>query len=212
MSSLAKKLTDSPEITLAQAKEYDYILLIDKSGSMSEKSNQMENGTRWDEVREFTESFARFAESVDDDGITVITFNTSATVADNVTAAKVSEIFKNERPGGGTALAPALKEAFKKKFASSKNAIILVMTDGEANDPSETKRLIIEAANKIERDEQLAIQFVQVGSDPKAAAFLQMLDDDLQKAGAKFDIVNTLSEKEAGSLKVEQLLYQALND
>lgn len=211
MSSPAvQTLNETQAISQAQAKEYDHIILIDQSGSMGEKSTKMEGKTRWDEAQEFTESYARFAETVDDDGLTVITFNSKPVVYDGVKADKVHEIFTNARPGGSTNLAAALEEAFNKKFAAGKKAIILVLTDGVPDSQSAVKDSITKAANKLERDEEIGIQFVQIGDDAGAAKFLNDLDDNLK--GAKFDIVNSLTREEAEGYSVEQLLWLALND
>lgn len=211
MSSPAvKMMKESQTISLAQAKEYDHIILIDQSGSMGEKSKTLEGRTRWDEAKEFTESYARFAETVDDDGLTLITFNSNPTVYDGIKADKVHDIFMNNRPGGSTNLAAALEEAFKKKFSSSKPAIILVMTDGVPDSQSTVKDAIIRAANKCEKDSDIGIQFVQIGDDAGAAKFLNDLDDNLKTA--KFDIVNSLTREEAEGYTVEQLLWLALND
>lgn len=199
-----------PAISDAQATEYDYIVVIDKSGSMGEPSLTLQGRTRWDEAKEFTENFARFAAKHDDDGITAITFNSSCKVYDGVTADKVHEIFTTCQPGGSTNLAGALDAAFKKKFSGSKPAIILVMTDGQPDNSDAVKTSIINASNKIEKDGDIGIQFVQIGNDSGAAKFLADLDDNLK--GAKFDIVNSLTREEAEKLTIEQMLYLAIND
>lgn len=211
MSSPAvQTLSTAQVISEAQAKEYDHIILVDQSGSMGEKSTKMEGRTRWQEAQEFTESYARFAETVDDDGLTLITFNFKPTVYDGVKADKVHEIFTSARPGGSTNLAAALEEAFKKKFAAGKKAIIMVITDGVPDSETAVKESITNAANKLERDEEIGIQFVQIGDDVHAGKFLNDLDDNLK--GAKFDIVNSLTREEAEGYSIEQLLYLALND
>lgn len=202
--------TEVPAISDSQAKEFDYILVLDKSGSMGDASLTLENRTRWDEAQEFTESFARFAEKHDDDGLTVITFSSTTKVYDGVKADKVHEIFTTCQPGGSTNLAAALDVAFKKKFSTTKAAIIVVMTDGVPDSETAVKASIIAAANKIEKDGDIGIQFVQIGNDAHAAKFLGDLDDNLK--GAKFDIVNSLTREEAEKLKIEQMLYLAIND
>lgn len=209
-SPAAQKLAPEQVLTQAQASEYDFIILVDKSGSMGSPSTSMEGKTRWQEAQEFTESFARFAEQTDEDGITVITFAGSSTVYDGVKADKVHEVFTSCQPGGSTNLSPALEEAFKKKFSSGKKALIMVITDGEANDPSHVKDSIIGAANKLNSDDEIGIQFVQIGNDPSAAKFLNDLDDHL--SSAKFDIVNALTREEAEGYTMEQLLWLAIND
>lgn len=206
----AAKLTENQILSDAQASEYDFIILVDKSGSMGERSTSMEGKNRWQEAQEFTESFARYAEKSDDDGITVITFSGSPTVYDGVKADKVHEVFTTCTPGGSTNLAPALEEAFKKKFSSNKKALIMVITDGEANDGQRVKDSITAAANKLNSDDEIGIQFVQIGNDPQAAKFLGDLDDNLK--GAKFDIVNALTREEAEGYSMGQLLWLALND
>lgn len=212
MNNIASKLSSSPALSLNEAKEYDYIILMDQSGSMGEPSTKMHGKTRWNEAEEFTVAFARFADQVDSDGITVINFNSNVTVYDNVNAEKVKEIFSKNRPGGSTNLGAALDKAFEKHFSNSKPTIVLVMTDGTPDSEPHVVRSIIGAANKLDKDAQLAIQFVQIGDNADAAKFLTRLDDNLQKEGAKFDIVNALTREDAEGLTAEQLLYQAIND
>jgi len=195
-------------ITVDQAKEYDHYILIDQSGSMGSPSTKMQGKSRWQEAQEFTEGYARFAEQVDDDGLTVITFNSSCKVYDGVKADKVTSIFANS-PMGSTNLAAALEAAFKKKFSGSKKAIMMVLTDGSPDDRQAVIQSIERASNKLDRDEELAIQFIQIGDDSGAKQFLAKLDDDLK---GKFDIVNSLTREEAESLTIEELLWQALND
>ncbi len=211
MSSPAvQKLTDAQAISLQQASEYDHIILIDASGSMDSPSTTMKGATRWKEAQEFAEQYARFAEKADEDGITVITFASSPTIYDGVKADKVHEIFTSQKPSGTTNLTDAMEAAFKKKFASGKKAFITVVTDGEPNDTQGVKDSIINATKKLSRDEEIGIQFIQVGDDAGARRFLEDLDDNLK--GAKFDIVNSLTRAEAEAYTIEQLLWLSLND
>lgn len=205
----ATKTEELPVITEGQAKEFDFILVLDKSGSMGDASKILKGRSKWEEAQEFTEQFARFADKVDDDGLTVITFSSHAKVVDGVHADKVHEIFTTQQPGGSTNLTEALNEAFKKKFSSSKAAIILVMTDGVPDDEDGVHKAIVAAAAKCEKDSDIGILFVQVGDDAHAAKFLDGLDNHLDEA--KFDIVAAMSADQAGGLTVEQLLWQAIN-
>lgn len=207
----AQQLAVTPELSDADAKEFDYILLVDQSGSMGNPSDKMEGKTRWEEAQEFTEGFARFAEKHDDDGITLIKFNSSATVYDGVTADKVHELFTKNQPNGSTNLAAALSEVVKKKNASAKKVIAVVITDGTPDSQSAVEQVIVNASNALAKDEDLSFQFIQIGNDPGAAKFLEHLDNELT-GKAKFDIVNTLSRVDAESLTVGQMLYRAIND
>lgn len=205
-------MNDKPKISVDELKGYDVIVMVDKSGSMGTKSTKMEGKTRWQECAETAVSLARFLEPVDADGLTLITFNSSVQVYDNQTADKLDALFASEQPGGSTNLGAALEQAFAKKFGSGKPTLVFVFTDGEPDSRTAAENAIVNAANKLNADEELAVQFVQIGDDAGAAAFLQHLDDNLQGKGAKFDIVNTLKREEAEGLTVEQLCWQALND
>lgn len=199
-------------ITDAEAKEYDYYILVDRSGSMGKDSQKFEGKTRWQEGAEFTESVARYVEKFDDDGLTLVTFGTNVSVFDGVRTGAIEQVFLNEQPSGSTNLDGALKAALEMKFKKGKPAIMFVLTDGEPDSQTAVIDTLITAANTIEKDSDLAIQFIQIGDDPGATRFLQSLDDDLQARGAKFDIVNSLTREQAEGLSVSELIFEALND
>jgi Mg-chelatase subunit ChlD len=211
MSKLATKdTTNLPEISVNEAKEFEHMIIIDHSGSMGNPSTKFEGKNRLEEAQEFTETYARFAEQADEDGITVIPFSTHAQVFDGVKADKVHEVFTKITPGGSTNLSEALKLAFQKKFATKKPAIIFVITDGAPDSESAVFAEIKAATLKIEKDGDIGVQFIQIGDDAHATAFLRKLDDDVP--GAKFDIVNTLSREEAEILTIPQILWRSIND
>lgn len=201
-----------PRISLEELKGHDVLVLMDQSGSMGKDSTKFKGKTRWQEGAESVSQLARLIAPVDADGITVITFGSEATVFDGVTPDKVEQIFESNSPSGSTNLTAALDAAFAKKLASGKPALIFVYTDGQPDDPQGAMQSIIDFTKKLEADADAAVQFIQVGNDPTAAAYLQKLDDDLQGMGAKFDIVNTLTCEQADKLTIEELCYQAFND
>ncbi len=177
----------------------DYTLIIDKSGSMATR-DQAGGKSRWLIMQESALALASKCEELDPDGITVYLFSGRFKRYDNVTAAKVGQIFQENEPGGRTDLAAVLQDALESYFrrkASGQNQAngetILVVTDGEPDDRKAVMRLIIETSRRLDRDEELAISFIQVGNDEQASQFLKALDDDLTKAGAKFDIVDTVT-------------------
>lgn len=197
----------------AKLTEYDSIVCIDRSGSMGGAAKGFAN--RWAAAKELTIGIATLAATVDEDGITVIqfggTFNPSRDVQDGVKdAATVADIFTKNGPGGSTPTAEALDAAFAKKFASGKKAIIFVVTDGEPNDQNAVKASIINAASKLNAADEIRVQFLQVGDDAGAARYLDSLDNSL--TGAKFDIVNAITFKDADGLSAENLFERALED
>lgn len=196
--------------------KYDFVIMIDKSGSMS--TEDCPGGkSRWAHAQEQTEAIARQCEKFDSDGIDVIVFGSSPKLYKGVTSAKVSQVFSENSPSGGTDTATALKMAFdeynsKKAAGNGKPVIIVCVTDGAPNDQSAVDHVIISHANSMSEDGETGITFVQVGKDTGARAFLKHLDDDLQAAGAKFDIVDTKNEEEMDNLSITDLLVQAITD
>jgi uncharacterized protein with von Willebrand factor type A (vWA) domain len=199
-------------------KDRDYTLILDKSGSMS-TPDQRGGRDRWQEAQESTLALARKCEQFDPDGITVYTFSSRFKRYDDVTAAKVEQIFIENDPVGTTNLASVLQDAvnsyFQRKAAGQtkpQGETIVIITDGEPDDRRAVMEVIVNATQKMERDEELALSFIQVGSDPQATKFLKALDDQMQEVGAKFDICDTITIDEMGDMSLAEVLMGAIND
>ncbi|MEW6496511.1 MAG: VWA domain-containing protein [Cyanobacteriota bacterium] len=196
----------------------DYTLIIDKSGSMSMR-DQPGNKSRWAAMQESTLALASKCEELDPDGITIYLFSGRFKRYDNVTSNKVAQIFKENEPSGRTDLASVLQDAtnhyFQRKGVGQtkpNGETILVVTDGEPDDRKAVMRVIIEASRRMERDEELALSFIQVGTDAEATKFLKILDDELQGAGAKFDIVDTVTIDDMEDMTLTEVLLNAIVD
>ncbi|MBD2128802.1 VWA domain-containing protein [Microcoleus sp. ZQ-A2] len=196
----------------------DYTLIIDKSGSMATR-DQLGNKSRWETMQESSLALASKCEEFDPDGITVYLFSGRFKRYDNVTTNKVTQVFKENEPSGRTDLASVLQDAtsnyFQRKAAGQtkpNGETILVVTDGEPDDRKAVMKVIIEASRRMERDEELAISFIQVGTDAQATKFLKILDDELQSAGAKFDIVDTVTMEDMEDMTLTEVLLNAITD
>jgi uncharacterized protein with von Willebrand factor type A (vWA) domain len=196
----------------------DYTLIIDKSGSMS-TPDQVGGRSRWEVAQESTLALARKCEQFDPDGITVYLFSGRFKRYDDVTSAKVSQLFLENDPAGTTNLAGVLQDAlnsyFQRKAAGktkSNGETILVITDGEPDDRKAVFEVIINATRQMERDEELGISIIQVGSDAQAAKFLKALDDQLQSVGAKFDICDTITLDDMEDMSLADILMNAITD
>ena len=196
----------------------DYTLIIDKSGSMA-TPDQKGGRTRWFAAQESTFALATKCEQFDPDGITLYVFSGRFKRYENVTSSKVNQVFQENDPSGTTDLATVLKHAtdnyFERKAAGETKAngeTILVITDGEPDDRKAVMKVIIEASRQMERDEELGISFIQVGKDPHANRFLKVLDDELQGAGAKFDICDTITMDEMEDVSLKEVLMNAIID
>jgi hypothetical protein len=196
----------------------DYTLIIDKSGSMS-TPDQAGGRTRWQIAEESTIALARKCEEFDPDGITVYVFSGRFKRYENVTAAKVAQIFQENDPSGTTNLGSVLQDAlnnyFQRKAAGTtklNGETILVITDGEPDDRKAVFEIIIRATQQMEKDEELGISMIQVGSDPQATKFLKALDDQLQSVGAKFDICDTITLDDLEDMSLADVLMNAITD
>ena len=201
-----------------QMLERDYTLIIDKSGSMA-TPDQKGGRSRWVAAQESTLALASKCEQFDPDGITIYLFSGRFKRYENVTSSKVTQIFQENDPSGSTDLAGVLKHAtdnyFQRKSVGEtkpNGEIILVVTDGEPDDRKAVMKAIIEASRRMDRDEELGISFIQVGTDPQATRFLKILDDELQGVGAKFDICDTITMEDMEDLSLSEVLLNAIND
>ena len=196
----------------------DYTLIIDKSGSMA-TPDQKGGRTRWVAAEESTFALASKCEQFDPDGITIYTFSGRFKRYENVTSNKVKQVFQENDPSGTTDLASVLKHAtdnyFQRKAAGEtkpNGETILVVTDGEPDDRKAVMRVIIETSRRMDKDEELGISFIQVGTDPHATRFLKVLDDEMQSAGAKFDICDTITMEDMEDYSLSEVLLNAIID
>jgi uncharacterized protein YegL len=197
----------------------DIELLLDKSASMG--ISDCKGKPRWKAMQEQTEAWARDAEKVDSDGITVVPFARDFKVHEGVTANKVHQIFTEHSPGGSTDTALVLKSRLDAYFARKakatpdapvKSVCLIVITDGEPDDRDAVAAIIVDASKKMDADEEIAIQFIQIGQDGAAEAFLKYLDDNLTAQGAKFDIVDTNKMEAVEGMPFQDLLAKSFAD
>jgi len=187
----------------------DYILIIDKSGSMS--------GDLWRQAKDVAHKIIPWICNADPDGVTLYFFSSCAQFHPKFERIKnfqdIETIFTDFLPGGTTDLTGVLHQAFGEHFSKNHSpTTILVITDGVPDNQETVKREIIAAANKILTDEELSVTFIQIGKDPDATRYLKMLDDDLRSLGARFDIVDQVTAEEMGGMTFEQFIQHSITD
>jgi hypothetical protein len=195
----------------------DYTVIIDKSGSLT--TDDGKGKTRWEIAQESTMALAQKCDEIDPDGITVYLYSGRFRRYDNVTADKISEIYAQNEPMGKSNLKSVLQDALNNYFqrkaegkAKPNGETMLIITDSIPDEPKEIIRLIIDATYKIDQSEELGISFVQIGKDKKATEYFKALDDLLQGAGAKFDIVDTVTIDDMEEMSLTQVLLNAVID
>ena len=124
-------------------------------------------------------------------------------------SSEIEKIFSKNSPGGTTNLGGVLDAAFEEHFGGKRETTILVITDGEPDNQTWVENTIKKAANKLKRDEDLSVTFVQIGNDSSATKFLKKLDDDLD---CKFDIIDTVTVEEMEGMSFEALIEKSIND
>lgn len=203
--------TITNDAATAKLTEYDFIVCIDASGSMSTEDCPGSR-SRWAYMQESLMAFTRDVSKLDDDGIGLVVFGGSnITAQDNVTVDKVEAVFAERSPRGGTPLHSALERALALGSKSSKKLFVLVFTDGEPDDKKMVEDVIRRQANSQPKDESCTFLFVQIGRDADASKYLHHLDDEI--SGAKFDIVSamTIEAAEKFATTTELVLYAIAN-
>lgn len=196
--------------------ERDYTLIIDSSERMT-IIEQSEEKSRWQLIQEVILAIATHCEQFSPEGITLYLFSDHFQRYDHVTSDKAIHIFQNYQPSGKARLAPVLKDAtdhyFERRAIEQTKAngeTIIVITCGEIENPPAVRKIIIDTANQLSRDEELAIELIQVGSNSIVTQFFHTLDEDLQDQGAKFDICNTVALADLETMSLTDILLQAI--
>ncbi|MBS2010980.1 MAG: VWA domain-containing protein [Cyanobacteria bacterium SZAS TMP-1] len=198
----------------------DVAIAVDTSGTMriadAIKGSPL---TRLEATKENAVALAAELEKHDPDGITVARFASKVRIYDGVTESKVEEIFLEFRPMGNTNTKEALEQLIKLFLgkraaagAAAKAACIIVFTDGEPDDKVGVAQVIIDATKQIKSRTELGILFVQVGEDPGATAYLAKLNNDLESAGALYDIVAVCKLGDLEDVSPQELIEMAFND
>jgi Mg-chelatase subunit ChlD len=203
---------------LDQLKNRDYVLVIDKSGSMATE-DCANHKSRWKAAQESTQAIANRCNEYDPDGITIIPFASSFRVYENTTPDKVATIFASESPMGSTNLTPVLENVFesylrdKRAGKTKPNGVMcLIVTDGQPDDEESVAKAIAKFTTQIDHREEFGLSFIQVGKDLHASKYLERLDSHLTDQGAKLDIVNTKTFEEVEKVGLEATLIAALTE
>ncbi|BGP16432.1 hypothetical protein JCM10213v2_004434 [Rhodosporidiobolus nylandii] len=204
----------SVEDRLAPLGRYDLCILVDDSPSMVDY---------WGETREALMGVVGACARYDRDGIDLWFLNNEDRKLENVTQPEVvAQAFDSIQPFGSTPTGVIMDELLrdyvercedgKATKTRVKPLLLLVLTDGRADDPDMVKDIIVEFAQRLDDIRappyQLGLQFIQIGDDADAAAFLQELDDDLKPQLGVRDMVDTTPY--SGAITPEFILKAAL--
>jgi hypothetical protein len=197
--------------------EYDFKIGIDTSGSMDDPvdSTNFSKGSRKDYMTETLQGVVNDLCKVDSDGIDLYTFGGRDVITTKgVTAQNAKTILASAWNGGSTPLHLCIERMIADASTSTKKVFCMIFTDGQPDKHDAVIKLLVDQANRQESDSQLTFQFVQVGDNAQATAFLKMLDDDLQsKYGAKNDIVDVITVDDVNQFPTAtHMILHGIND
>jgi hypothetical protein len=199
----------------------DYVIIVDKSSSMKVSD-------RWKQAEEAVKILAQKACECDTDGITLYFFSSHRKTSQGdfpafnkysnvISPEEVMRLFslKENEPKGSTDLTRVLKDAFESFLVSEnikniKPITLLVITDGAPDDKQSVETLLIETANKLITGKEISITIVQIGDCKQADAYLNELDNGLEKLGARFDIVDVLSHQDINTTDLTSIIGQTI--
>ncbi|KAH9443249.1 hypothetical protein MJO28_014711 [Puccinia striiformis f. sp. tritici] len=189
------------EDPLAILARYDTVLLIDDSASMSTQN-------RWNEAAVAVAGLADTLVQYDNDGIDVYFMNSVEHLRNAVSAKEISMLFQRVQPVGRSTPTDVrveellgiyldrLEAGRANNLPALKPLNLIVITDGEADDPDTLAYALAGFSDRLEDAKfplnQLGVQFIQIGNDSGATKFLQSLDDELRaNSHRRRDIVDT---------------------
>lgn len=216
--------------------DHDVDILIDKSKSMATvdclsaagdsplaailsgwpKRNNGQLVSRWDWCRQQSLDFSRQTANVLANGVEIVPFSSKFNIYKHCGAADVAEVFADNRPDGGTNLAPALKKELDDYFArrdanagAVKPLVVAIITDGAPSSTSAVRREIIEASSKMKSADEITIVFLQIGHDPDGVRFLQDVSSDEFLQSIAYRIVRIKSFEELQQTGLGRALVDA---
>lgn len=154
--------------------------------------------SRWQWTASHANDFSKQINGVKPDGFKLVIFSSWRQIYENVTPREVPKIFYNTKIGSGTKTATILGEQLL-QYIQKRNTpgkavkplAIAVVTDGLPDNRTNLREIIIHITKQMKSKDEIAISFIQIGESHKGRSFLEELDNDLTKYGAKYDIVDT---------------------
>lgn len=190
---------------LSVLKDYDVILLVDKSHSMAnldcpemgtDTTEATEPISRWQWCEEQLRDLTQRTNGLLSNGLRVVFFSDSMDVYDDVDTPGVKMLFDEKQPSGPTYFACPMRRQLEHHFderaqGNVRPLLMAVISDGCANDSAYLYSAIAKATQRMERPDEVTITFIQIGNDGRAQKILNELDTGLvEHDKAKYDVVN----------------------
>jgi hypothetical protein len=200
------------EDDLAILKDYDTVIILDDSGSMT---------PLWPQACRILGILAEVAAKYDKNGIDIHFLNESKAGEHLKSRHEVEHLFAGVSPSGPTPLGECLERVshrLLKEIAKGnpcKKVNYLVITDGRPTDDAEGA--IVHIAKRLDKAgatlSQLGFKFIQIGSNENARKFLEKLDNELKEKYSIRDMVDTepYNGSELTAARLVKLLLGGIN-
>ncbi|PRP73960.1 hypothetical protein PROFUN_08153 [Planoprotostelium fungivorum] len=190
-----------------------YTVVVDRSGSMSEKVGGFFSGSKWTEVCKSVQYIVQAIMAADSEGMYLWFFsNAKPDTFNNLkTTQEVVNAFGSVNPFGATKLGKVLIPVFERHAAGGRPESVLVITDGFPTDPARLVQTLVHASKATQ---DMTVSIVQVGTDTYATKYLEELPGKLKEAGMVKDIVDitTTEEMDRHKANLQTLVDQLIND
>lgn len=168
-----------------------FIIGLDISGSMV--TTDCPGGlSRFVSSLETLKTFVREAAKWDPDGVSFYPFGATVHAYPDLQPDDIDAKIGRLSLEAATMTHLAVNRAYAEhKAKKNEQTFLLIFTDGQPSDPEALRNEIISITNDVKDEKEFRIAFITVGQRSASLdAYLTALDDDLTKAGAKYDIVD----------------------
>jgi hypothetical protein len=196
---------------------YQLELIVDQSLSMGK--NDCPGGlSRWDWCGVQAADLSRAISSFVPEGLTITPFNEGFRVHKNVSPQDIVTLFQTGRRHWGTELAEPLADRlnsfFKNRSKNPKPLLIAVITDGIPVPPPEPEMVIqelVKASKRMSNPFEVTVVFFQIGGNDRFGhKYLQYLDQNLFRDGARFHLVHTFPFEQLQQIGLANALVQTM--
>jgi hypothetical protein len=196
---------------------YQLELIVDQSLSMG-KRDCPGGLSRWDWCGVQAADLSRAISSFVPEGLTITPFNEGFRVYKNSNPQDIVTLFQRGKRHWGTELAEPLADRlnsfFKNRNRNPKPLLIAVITDGipvPQPEPQMVIQELVKATRRMSNPTEVTVVFFQIGGNDRFGHnYLQYLDQNLFKDGARFHLVHTFPFEQLQQIGLANALVQTV--
>lgn len=187
---------------LQKLTQCEIVMMIDRSASMLDNHAGVPGDqTKWTWCKQQVDNFYFATSRILERGFDIVTFGERSQRWRNVSLWDLKMVFDRFKPEGlhkdiATPLNEVLTDYLHARKPDSKPLLVIVLTDGVKNEGAPLQSVLVDAAQKMGRQREITVVFMQVGDSMFANDLFLDLDRNLQAKGAKFDIAEYMPFEE----------------